>query len=83
MGTLLNAHTKGKTLQNSGGTTINAYTAKESKKIFFNTTRLSITGRVGYGKFSLFGSYQVNNLFKDGAAAAIKPFQVGLCISGL
>ncbi len=83
VGTLLNAHTKGKNLQDRNGKTINSYTAKENKKNFFNTTRLSVTGRVGYGKFSLFGSYQVNSLFKDGVAAAIKPFQVGICVSGL
>jgi hypothetical protein len=83
VGTLLNAHTKGKTLQNKNGGTINTYVEKESNKRFFNATRISITGRVGYGNFSLFASYQVNNLFKDGVAPGIKPFQIGLCLSGL
>jgi Outer membrane protein beta-barrel domain len=83
VGTLLNAHTKGKTLQNKNGGTINSYVEKEANKRFFNGTRLSVTGRVGYGNFSLFASYQVNNLFKDGVAPVIKPFQVGICLSGL
>lgn len=83
VGTLLNAHTKGKTLQNKSDQSINSYTAKESNKRHFNTTRLSATARVGYGNFSLFGSYQVNSLFKDGVAADIKPFQVGITLSGL
>jgi Outer membrane protein beta-barrel domain len=83
VGTLLNVHTKGKNLQNKAGNTINSYTEKENRKNFFNTTRLCLTARAGVGHFSLFGSYSLNNIFKDGAAAAIKPFQVGICLSGL
>ncbi|MBL0145849.1 MAG: outer membrane beta-barrel protein [Chitinophagaceae bacterium] len=83
VGTMLNAHTKGKTLENKDGKQLNSYTEKENSKKFFNSTRLAITARVGYGNFSLFGSYQMNNLFKDGVAAQIKPFQIGLCLSGL
>lgn len=83
IGTLLNVHTKGKNLQNKDGKTINSYTLKENKKNFFNTTRISLTGRVGIGHFSVFGSYAFTNIFKDGTAAAIKPFQVGICLSGL
>ncbi|MEP6675536.1 MAG: outer membrane beta-barrel protein [Ferruginibacter sp.] len=83
IGTLLSIHTKGKTLQDKNGTSINTYTAKETTKRFFNTTRLSLTGRVGLGNFSLFGAYQVNSLLKDGVGPDIKPFQVGLTISGL
>ncbi len=70
-------------LQNKDGKTINSYTLKENKKNFFNTTRISLTGRVGIGHFSVFGSYAFTNIFKDGTAAAIKPFQVGICLSGL
>ncbi len=83
VGTLLNVHTKGKNLQNKGGGNINSFTEKESSKRYFNSTRLSVTGRVGLGNFSLFGSYQINNLLKDGVGPQIKPFQVGLSLSGL
>ena len=83
VGTLLSVHTKGKTLLDKNGTVINTYTAKETGKGYFNSTRLSGTARVGYGNFSLFGSYQFNNIFKDGVAADIKLFQVGLNFSGL
>lgn len=83
VGTMLNAHTKGKILQDKFDNTLNAYTAKESRKNFFNTTRLSATARVGMGNFSLFGSYQLNSFLKDGAGPAIKPYQIGLCLSGL
>ena len=83
VGTLLNAHTKGKTLLDKTGKQLNSYTAKETAKGYLNSTRLSATARVGYGNFSLFGSYQFNNIFKDGVAADIKLFQVGLTFSGL
>jgi hypothetical protein len=83
VGTLLSVHTKGKTLLDKNGATINTYTAKETGKGFFNSTRLAATARVGYGNFSLFGSYQFNNIFKDGVAADVKLVQIGLNFSGL
>ena len=83
VGTLLNVHNKGKTLMDKDGRTLNNYTAKETGKGFFNSTRLMATARIGYGNFSLFGAYQLNNIFKDGVAADVKLLQVGLCISGL
>jgi hypothetical protein len=83
VGTLLNAHTKGKNLLDKNGAAINSYTAKETGKGFFNTTRLAGTARIGYGNFSLFGSYQFNNIFKDGVAADMRLFQIGLNFSGL
>lgn len=83
VGTMINAHTKGKTLENKSNSAIDYYTQKESKKTFFNGTRLAATARVGLGNFSLFGSYSINSLLKDVAGPAIRPYQVGLCISGL
>ncbi len=83
VGTLVNAHTKGKTLQNSGGSTIGSYTQKLTNKSYFNSTRLAVTGRVGLGNFSLFASYQINNFLKDGVGPQIRPLQVGLNLSGL
>ena len=83
VGTLLNVHTKGKNLQSKTGGNVNSFTEKENSKRYFNSTRLSVTGRIGLGNFSLFGSYQINNLLKDGVGPDIKPFQVGLSLSGL
>jgi len=83
VGTIINVHTKGKTLQDKNGATLNSYTAKETGKGYFNSTRIAATARIGYGNFSLFGSYQFNNIFKDGVAADVKLLQVGLCFSGL
>lgn len=83
IGTLLNVHTKGKNLLDKNGATLNNYTAKETGKGFFNSTRMMATARIGYGNFSLFGGYQINNIFKDGVAADVKLVQVGLNFSGL
>ena len=83
VGTLVNVHTKGKTLQNASGTTLNSYLEKENSKRFFNTTDFVATARFGYGIFSLFGSYQLNKLLKDGAGPNLKIYQIGLTISGL
>ncbi|MEI9955306.1 MAG: outer membrane beta-barrel protein [Ferruginibacter sp.] len=83
VGTLLNVHTKGKTLENKTGATINAYTQKESDKHFFNSTRLCGTARIGYGIYSIYGSYQITTLLKDGVGPQIHPFEIGFCLSGL
>lgn len=83
VGTLLSATVKGKNLLNSSGTLLNAYTSKEKSKRYFNSTRISITGRVGYGIFSLFASYQLNSFVKDGFGPDVRPFTLGLSICGL
>jgi len=83
VGTLLAAHTKGKSPEDRNGRSINAYTMKESSKRFFNSTRLVATARIGIGHYSLFGSYQINGIFKDGVAPDTKLLQVGICLSGL
>jgi hypothetical protein len=83
IGTLMSASTKGKTLQNRNGNTINAFTQKEKAKRFFDGTRLSLTGRISRGVFGLYGAYQVNSFFKDGMGPDVRPFQIGLSISGL
>lgn len=83
IGTLVNVHTKGKTLQDKNNNTINNYIEKENSKRFFNGTRFITTARVGYGVISVFGAYQLNNVLKDGAGPALHLYQVGLTISGL
>jgi hypothetical protein len=83
VGTLVNAHTKGKTLQDKNGTILNAFVEKENSKRFLNSTHFMATARVGYGIFSLFGSYQLNKLLKDGAGSDIKLYQIGITLSGL
>lgn len=83
VGTLLSAMAKGKTLENSSGNTVLDYTSKEKSKRFFESPRISGTARVGFGAFSVFGSYSFTTLFKEGTAAAIRPISVGITLSGL
>ncbi len=83
VGTLLNAHTKGKNLLNKAGSPVNSYTEKLNSKKYFNTTRVALTGRFGKGNFSMFGTYQVGPLFKEAQGPAVKPFTIGFAISGL
>lgn len=83
VGTLVNAHTKGKNLQNAANAKLNGLTVKENSKAYFNTTRVAATARVGYGIFSLFGAYNITSMFKDGVAPDTKLLQIGFTISGL
>jgi hypothetical protein len=83
VGTLLSAHVKGKNLLDRGDKEINDYKVKEHSKQFFNTKRLAATARIGYGHFSLFGSYQLTSLFKEVVAPKINPVSLGITLSGL
>jgi len=83
VGTMLSAMTKGKNLLSGNGGTINNHTEKIKSKRFFNSTRLAVMGRISKGIFGIYGQYQINNFIKDGAGPDIRPFQIGLTISGL
>lgn len=82
-GTLVNAHTKGKTLQDKNNNLVNAFVEKENSKRYINSTRFMGTARFGYGIISLFGSYQLNKVLKDGAGPDMNLYQVGISLSGL
>lgn len=85
VGFLVSATSKGKNEQTKAGQSIygDKYILKEKQKEFFNSTRLAATMRVGYGPFTLYGAYTVLNLFKDGNGPPVKPYSIGLTISGL
>jgi Outer membrane protein beta-barrel domain len=83
IGTLINAHTRNSKLQNRNEEAINEFVMKESSKRYFNKTRISAMARVGMGHLSLYASYQLTTVFKDGAGPAVKPFSIGLTLSGL
>ena len=85
VGTLLKAYTKGKDLETSNGASIYGASAvvKESNKRYFNGTKLAVTGRVGYGIFSLHGDYNILGVVKDGFGPAMNAYSIGLSISGL
>ncbi len=83
VGTMLSAWTKGKNLQNRNGNTVNDYIVKEKSKRYFNTTRLSLMGRIGLGHFTLFGTYALTPVFKEGVGPKMNTLSVGLTLSGL
>lgn len=81
VGTMIDAHTKAKVTRDREG--YGGYTQKVKDKRNFNTTRLAGTLRVGYGVFSIFGTYQFNEFIREGAGPNVKPYSIGLTISGL
>lgn len=83
VGTMMNAHTRNTKFQNKSGNALGDFVMKESSTKFFNKNRLSVTGRVGYSHFSLFGSYQLTTLFKDGFGPQVRPYSIGIALSGL
>ena len=83
VGTLLNAHTRNTKYQNKAGNSLGDFTLKEASKTFFNKTRISVMGRIGMGHISLYGSYQLTPLFKDGMGPVVKPFSIGITLSGI
>lgn len=83
VGTMLAAWTKGKDLEDRNGNTINELIVKEKSKRFFNTNRISATARLGYGHFTLFGSYSLTPLFKEGLGPKMNVLSLGLTLSGL
>jgi len=83
VGLLIDAHTRNVDFENKAGNSINDFTMKEKSKRFFNSTRLVGIARVGLGHFSVYGTYQITALFKEAVAADIRPYSIGLTISGL
>jgi hypothetical protein len=83
IGTMMSAHTRNSNFQDSAGTVLNNYVLKESSKRFLNKNRLVGSVRFGYGHLSLFGSYQLSQLFKEGSGPVVRPFTIGLTLSGL
>ena len=85
VGTLLKAYTKGKDLENANGQSVFGPSAivKESNKRYLNGTKLAVTGRVGYGVFSLHGAYNILGVTKDGFGPAMNAYSIGISISGL
>lgn len=85
VGTLLNEHIKGKDALSATGSTLYGvkYIMKESNKRFINTTRVAATARIGFGNISIDGSYQITNFLKTGEGPDIKPYSIGITLSGL
>lgn len=80
IGTLVDGKTKAKVDLDGAGT--GGYIVKEKDKRYFNSTRFAGTARIGYGNLSIFGSYTITDFFKEGLGPDIRPFSVGLALSG-
>jgi tRNA splicing endonuclease len=78
IGTLLSAHTKG--VYSVDG---NKTTDKVDTKRYLEKWRFAATMRVGYGNFTLLGSFNLNSLFKATNGPQVAPYSIGICISGL
>lgn len=78
VGTLVSGHTKG--LRSASGTNIKD---KEVTKRYLTPWNFAATARVGWGNFSIFGSYNLTNVFKDNSGPPITPMSVGICLTGL
>ena len=83
VGTMLNAHTRNTKWENRDGTLLNNYVMKESSKHYFNTTRVTGTIRAGIGHVSVFANYQFSSVIKEGYGPQVKPFSIGVALSGL
>lgn len=81
VGTMVDGKVKSKVdldATNTGG-----YISKEKDRRYFNSTRLAATARVGVGNISLFGTYTITDFFKEGLGPLVRPYSVGLALSGL
>ncbi len=76
VGTLLGAKLKGR----EDGTKVNY---KSNSRQYLENWRFAGTLRLGYGNFSVVGTYNLTNLYKDGEGPEITPYSLGICITGL
>lgn len=77
-GLLVGAHAKGN--YTVDGTKV---VDKTNTRRYLEKWRFSATARIGWGNFSVFGSYNLNNLFKDGSGPAVTPYSIGIALTGL
>lgn len=78
VGTLLGGHTKG--LRSVDGANIKD---KVNTKRYMSPWNFAASARIGWGNFSVFGTYNITPVFKDKGGPAITPITVGICLSGL
>lgn len=81
LGLPIDLHTKAKVTRDAAGNV--AYTLKEKDRKFANNFRAAATARMGIGNFSLFGTYALTGMFREGQGPTVRPYTIGLCLSGL
>lgn len=80
VGLLAGAHTKAK---HSGPGIKNLIIEKVNTTRYVEKWRFVPVVRIGLGNFSVYGTYSLSSLFKDGAGPVVFPYSVGISISGL
>jgi hypothetical protein len=78
IGLTVGSHTKG--VSGSGGSKFND---KVVTKRFIQQWDFAPTMRIGYGNFSLYGSYSLTPIFKENAGPQMVQYSVGICLTGL
>ena len=82
VGTMLTAVEKTRYDRDASGN--GGYNMKIKDRRNFNAFRMAATARIGYGIFGAYAQYQLNDFIREGRGPNdIRPFQVGLTISGL
>ncbi|MFN4285775.1 MAG: outer membrane beta-barrel protein [Lacibacter sp.] len=82
VGTLVTAVDKARYTRDAQGNT--NYSTKIKDRKNFNNLRIAATARVALGNFGLFAQYQLNDFIREGQGPSqIRPFSVGLTLSGL
>ena len=80
VGTLMGANSKA--TYTIAGTNIRGLDKEKSKR-FLNSWNFAATARLGWGNFSLFGSFNITTLFKELQGPPVVPYALGICVTGL
>ncbi|WP_344822740.1 outer membrane beta-barrel protein [Rurimicrobium arvi] len=78
IGLTIGSHTKG--VSGSGGS---KYSDKVVTRRFIQQWDFAPTMRIGYGNFSVYGSYSLTPLFKENAGPQVVQYSIGICLTGL
>jgi len=78
VGTLLGGHTKGTYAVE--GTNVKD---KVDTKRYLSSWNFAATARIGWGNFSIFGSYNLTNVYKENSGPTLTPASAGITLTGL
>ncbi len=81
LGALLSIHTKEKISRDINN--ITDYTLKQKDNHMFTPVRVAPYFRFGYGVFTLFTQVDATSFIKSGDGQAIRPYTIGITMSGL
>lgn len=80
VGMLVGAHSK---TRHSGPGISSLIVEKVNTKRYVQSWRFAPIVRIGWGNFSVYGTYSISALFNDGAGPEVYPYSIGVSISGL